>query len=82
MAASIGSAVPSKNGPATSTTAPPVSICNVPPSDEASPAMHAGLARQRFSIPDVLSWAQRFGRQSLFPDPRRVVTIRATQDAS
>ena len=39
IAASIGVAVPSKNGPASAIITPPVSICSVPPSDEASPAM-------------------------------------------
>ena len=39
IAPSIGTAVPSKNGPASAIIAPPVSICSVPPSEEASPAM-------------------------------------------
>ena len=39
MVITIGSDVPLKNSPATAITAPPVSICNVPPSALALPAM-------------------------------------------
>lgn len=38
MALTIGTGEPSKNGELAITTAPPASICSVPPSDDAKPA--------------------------------------------
>ena len=39
MAATMGSGVPLKNGPTSMVITPPESICSMPPSEEASPAM-------------------------------------------